>query len=118
MIGLLVSTIIARLGLLMEEALSFFPGAYLASQVVDILNPLLKNAVSAASATAVGRMVQAVVPQIEELHEIAAKRKFTRLEPWLADLIETVNALAQQIISPESDSFPASGGLGVTNSSR
>ncbi len=113
-VGIAVANLKTDLGPFIEEASSDFPGADLASQVIAILNPLLENAPSTTSATAVGRMVQDVVPQIEELHAIAAKRKFTRLEPWLADLIDTLNSLAQQIPGLDGEDFPTSGGVILT----
>ena len=113
-VGIAVANLNTDLGPFIEEASSDFPGADLASQVVAILSPLLKNAPSATSATAVGRMVQDVVPQIEEQHTIAAKRKFTRLEPWLADLINTLNSLAQQIPGLDGEDFPTGGGVILT----
>jgi hypothetical protein len=113
-VGIAVANLKTDLCPFLEQASTDFPGADLASQVVPILSSLLKNAPSATSATAVGREVQDVIPQIEELRVIAAKRKFTRLEPWLADLIGTLNSLAQQIPGLDGDGFPASGGVILT----
>ena len=81
----------------LDGATSDFPGAELAAQVLSILTTLVSDTKDADTATAVGRAVEQVVPQIEELHQIAAKRKFTRLEPWLADLLDTLNFLVQNL---------------------
>ena len=38
--------------------------------------------------TVPAQMVASIVPQIQNRHDVAVRRKFTRLEPWLANLLE------------------------------
>lgn len=109
-----VATLQTALNPFVQDAASDFPGSDIASQVVAILTTLLQNAASASSATAVGAMVQAVVPQVQQLHDIAAKRGFTRLEPWTADLLSSLNTLALQLPSLDGGDFPSGGGVILT----
>jgi hypothetical protein len=99
-----------------QEASTNFPESDLASEAAAILQQLLNNVPSAAtatiaSATEVSQMVQAVVPQVQALHEMAVNRNFTRLEPWLADLIAVLNFLVQKL--PSLDFYTDSPGIGV-----
>ncbi|MGH9429927.1 MAG: putative baseplate assembly protein [Terriglobia bacterium] len=109
-----VGTLQAAFNPFIEGAASDFPGSDTANRVVAILTTLLQNAASAASATAVGAMVQAVAPQVQQLHDNAAKRGFTRLEPWTADILASLNALALQLPSLDGGDFPVGGGVIVT----
>src|SRR5262249_10150027 len=42
------------------------------------------------------------------------RRSFTRLEPWLADLLNTLHSLADQLPSLDEDGTPADGGVILT----
>jgi hypothetical protein len=94
-----VATLQTALQPVINEVSGDFPGSDIASQVVTILQPLLTNAALLTSAAAVAALVSAAIPQIQELHDVAVKRKFTRLEPWLADLLAALNSLVNQLPS-------------------
>ena len=106
-----LATLNTDLGPFIEEAASDFPDSDIADQVVTILNSLITEATSAQSATEVGRMVGVALPEVEKLHQIAVNRKFTRLEPWLARLVSTMNFLAGQLATLEGEDFPPGGGV-------
>jgi predicted phage baseplate assembly protein len=91
------------------NAADLFPGNPLASQVVNILKKLSTD-IQGQSASTVG-LVQSVIPQIQQLRSVAAKRNFTRLGPWLDQLISALNAFIQK-----SSNSPGAGAIpgGVT----
>src|SRR6202008_909614 len=80
-----------------------FADSDLANQAVAALKQLLDNvaAISAASTVPLNvqaaEMVTSVIPQIQGLHDIAARRGFTRLEPWLAEMLSNLNVLASDL---------------------
>ncbi len=93
-----------------DEVSSAFPGSDIANQVAAILQPLHDHALLAASATAVAKLVSAVIPQVQQLHDIAVKRKFTRLEPWTGDLLVTLRTLVDELPSLDDSETPGDGG--------
>jgi Baseplate J-like protein len=95
---------------IIDEVSSAFPGSDIANQVAAILQPLHDNALLAASATAVAKLVNAVIPQVQQLHDIAVKRKFTRLEPWIGDLLITLRTLVDELPSLDDGETPGDGG--------
>lgn len=76
-----------------DEAASIFPDVDLASEVASLLTTLLAN-IKASPQTA-GAQAFAIQPQVESWHDTADRRHFTRLEPWLADLLRTVVSFEQ-----------------------
>lgn len=78
-----------------NEAAELFPDTDLASEIAqDILQPLSdKIDPTAAGATDAVDMVRAILPGLTEKHDLALKRKFTRLEPWIANILDTLNIL-------------------------
>jgi hypothetical protein len=95
-----------------NDASTVFPGSALAAQVAQILQGLISNAQTfvqnnptTASATALGQMVQAAIPQVQQQHDIAAKRQFTRLEPWIARILDALITLADQLPSLDGGDF-------------
>lgn len=84
------------------DATNIFSGGDLASQVASILQTLITNAKTLAAdpnATAAGvaDKLLPVIPQIQEIHDIAAQRSFTRLEPWIADILNDLTSLVEQL---------------------
>jgi uncharacterized phage protein gp47/JayE len=78
---------------LVADASNIFPGSVLARQVADILKEqLLKDGPSASK-------VEAVIPQIRIKRDVAAKRRFTRLEPWISHILDVLAWLAQNLLS-------------------
>ncbi|MFI5456620.1 MAG: putative baseplate assembly protein [Isosphaerales bacterium] len=94
-------TVSKALAPFIDQATSIFADSDLASTVSAILTELVNNVNAAPDGPTAGNMVRAAVPQIEQEHDIARKRKFTRLEPWTADLLSVLKALAS--ILPGSD---------------
>ena len=44
-----------------------------------------------------GGLAAGVTPDLENDHDLALKREFTRLEPWIANVIDTINTLIKEI---------------------
>jgi hypothetical protein len=76
----------------LEDASSIFAGSALAGQVKDILQGESEGEVKSFS---LSDLSSSVIPQVQELHALAADRKFTRLAPWLEKLLNTLNDLVQ-----------------------
>lgn len=85
------------LGPFVDDAANIFEGSDIATQTAGILTGLIEQAQSARSLTEAAAMVQGVIPQIQERHDIAVRRKFTRLEPWIAGILNTLHSLAEQL---------------------
>jgi Baseplate J-like protein len=102
------STVSDALAPFIEQAKSIFADSDLASTVAGILDELVSNVNSAADGLTAADMVRSVIPQIEQHHDIALKRNFTRLEPWTADVLAVLNALVPLLSKTET----AGGGQG------
>jgi hypothetical protein len=87
-----------------DEATSIFAESDLASQVAVILNELVANVNTAPDNQTAADMVHAAVPQIQQQHDIAARRRFTRLEPWTADLLDVLTSLVPIILGSDTGS--------------
>jgi Baseplate J-like protein len=95
-----------------EEAVTIFSGNDLAEEVAGALKTLLDNISQAGSGQDASEMAQSFAAEIENWQSIAARRKFTRVKPWLADLKETVNALIPALLKTQPESFTMEGGEG------
>jgi hypothetical protein len=84
-----------------DMASSIFADSDLATKVSGILRQLISDVNTAPDDQAASEMIQAAIPQIEEEHDIAARRKFTRLEPWTADLLQVLRALVGDVQDTE-----------------
>jgi hypothetical protein len=84
-----------------DEGNTIFSDVDLAQQVVKALGTLLHNIESITDTTISGtqaaEMVAGVVPQVQEALDVATRRKFTRLKPWLSDLLDALNVLVKQL---------------------
>src|SRR5215472_14963863 len=98
-----VTVLQSTLGPFIADATAIFSGGDLASEVANILQTLIDNAMTLAktdtSATDVTDLLLPVIPQIQEKHDIAAKRGFSRLEPWITDIINSLTSLVEQMPS-------------------
>jgi hypothetical protein len=86
-------TVTNALAPFIDQATSIFADSDLAGTVAGILTDLATNAQSAADGPTAADMVRAAIPQIQQQHDIALKRNFTRLEPWTADVLSALKAL-------------------------
>ena len=110
----LVQQAIAALTALVADAASLFPGSDLAEQVAGILqNDVLAGATASTSAADLIAALRAILPAIEQKHDVAAKRKFTRLEPWIADVSTTVQSLAERLAAAGNLAGGPAGGVPV-----
>jgi hypothetical protein len=96
-----------------EEATTIFSGNDLVEEVAGALKTLLDNIGQAVSGKDASGMAQSFAAEIENWQSIAARRKFTRVKPWLADLKETVNALIPALLRTQPESFTTEGGEGT-----
>jgi hypothetical protein len=76
-----------------DQATSIFADSDLAGTVAGILTNVVNQVKSAPDRVTAAGMVRAAIPAIQEEHSIAERRKFTRLEPWTADLLAVLRAL-------------------------
>jgi predicted phage baseplate assembly protein len=100
------------------DATNLFPGTSLAQSAAALLsNPppnsppgLLENLQAATDKSGSGAVVfvQQTIQQMTELHDLAIKRNFTRLEPWLAEILDTLAALVSQLPGLETNASLAS----------
>jgi len=97
-----------------EDADNLFPGSSLAAQVKDLLKGppggppgLLDRIQGKADPKTLADLGRGVVPQLQKLRVLAAKRGFTRLEPWIAQLLTTLNESIQQLTRQEDNPAPA-----------
>lgn len=101
-----MATLHSALDPFIADASNIFAGSDLAAQVATLLQGLNSSAQtfvndnpSTATATGVAELIPPVQPQVQALHDIAARRKFTRLEPWIATILDVLNSLVQQLPS-------------------
>ena len=80
------------------EAASLFAANHVAEQVAAVLQDLIGDAAaSAGTSDAVLPLVRSAIARIRDWHDLALRRRFTRLEPWLADLLDTLGTLVGQL---------------------
>ncbi len=92
-----------------DDASTIFAGSDLANQASGLLDKLVKSISESDTGQVAAERVRGIIPKVQEMHAVAAKRKFTRLQPWLANLLETLNSLVEQL--PNVGTAPASGTL-------
>lgn len=93
-----------------DDASSEFAGSDLAYEVATLLQTLLGNILQGTTGRAAANAIQAALPDIKAKHDLAVRRKFTRLEPWLAQLLSDLNTLIEQL--PVLDQAAGSASLG------
>ena len=87
-----------------DDAGTLFTGGDIASQVAELLQQLIADANTLqtnedASAADVAGLVLPVIPQIDEKHDVAVRRGFTRLEPWISDIGNALRSLSEELSS-------------------
>jgi Baseplate J-like protein len=109
-----VDAVKALLQPFVDDASGVFSDSELAGEVAQTFTQLMSDVATAGSPTAAAEMVAAVLPQIEDKHALAEKRKFTRLEPWLANALTVLQQLVQRLPNigdGEGGPPPGSGGI-------
>lgn len=76
------------------EAAGIFADSELAGEVAQSLTQLIANLQTASHASDISELISEAIPGIEEKHDLALKRKFTRLEPWLGRLLADLVSFA------------------------
>jgi hypothetical protein len=98
-----VTVLQSALGPYIADATDIFSGGDLATEVATILQTLIANATALAKtdsfAADVAALILPVIPPIQGKHAIAVQRGFTRLEPWISDIGNTLTSLVEQIPS-------------------
>ena len=80
-----------------DEADSIFSGSDIAAAVKALLEPFLPGATDPVPAGTVAVSLVQLIPEIQSKHDVAVKRKFTRLEPWLSHLLDVLDSLVLQL---------------------
>lgn len=80
-----------------DDASSEFAGSDLAYEVATLLQTLLGNIREGTTGQEAANAIQAALPDIQAKHDLATRRKFTRLEPWLAQLLSDLKTLIEQL---------------------
>ncbi|WP_128913957.1 putative baseplate assembly protein [Granulicella sibirica] len=77
-----------------DEAASIFVDIDLGNQVSNLLTTFLKNVALTDDPASLAASIR---PQIEGWHDLSVKRRFSRLEPWLADLLRDISQFRRQV---------------------
>ncbi len=114
-----VAALRAALEPFISDATILFNSGDLAMQVAAVLQQLISDATALAanestSAGDIANLIVPVIPQIQEKHDTAARRGFTRLEPWTSEAIQVLDSLLAQLGSLDDgrQRGPAIAGLG------
>ena len=91
------ATVTTALQPFIGEASDIFSGSDTANQVAATLQTVVDQLQSSTTATKAVEMIESILPQLEETHDLALKRKFTRLEPWIANILDTLNSLVEEL---------------------
>lgn len=86
-----------------EDAATLFDGGDLATDVANILRDLLTSAGDVlaakanATATDVAALIGPSIAHVQDKHDIAVRRGFSRLEPWIGDVGNNLTSLAERL---------------------
>jgi hypothetical protein len=94
-----LDTITTALSPFLDEVSTIFSGSDIAQQVAQILQDLEGEIDATTSAGDAVRFIQNALPDLEQKHDLSLKRKFTRLEPWIGNILDTLNSLVQELQS-------------------
>ena len=86
--GETIDSLNKQLSKYIADAATIFADSKLAAQVAAALQNI-----TATSNASESQAVQQTITQLTELHDLAVKRNFSRLEPWLAEILDTLAAL-------------------------
>jgi hypothetical protein len=104
-----------------NDAATIFAGSSLANQAATILGNssdpqappgLLDNITSDVAGREAAELVRGTIPKVQAIYSLAKTRNFTRLEPWLAQLLDALYSLVQQLPPLTSRDGPVGGGAG------
>ncbi len=114
--GRAVAALQAALEPFITDATILFNGGDLAMQVAALLQQLIADATALAanpntSTSDIANLIVPVIPEVEDKHDTAVRRGFTRLEPWIAEVNQTLGSLLVEL--PNRDDGEGGGG-GVT----
>lgn len=87
------TNIVPTLQLFLADAVNVFAGSTLASEVAKVVRQLLTAIPLNLNSFDADRLIHESQARLREIHDFAARRKFTRLEPWIAEvsaLVETI----------------------------
>src|SRR6185369_5295257 len=87
------STIASTLDSFVAQASNLFSKSTVAARVAKILQSLADSHRSGQILGTTGVVLQEVISNLKELHATALNRKFTRLEPWIAEVAKAVEAI-------------------------
>lgn len=102
-------TVTTALQPFLDEASEVFSGSDVAEQVAAILKSLEDQIQATTTAAQAVASITKILPQLEEKHDLALKRKFTRLEPWIANILDALNSLVEQLPQSFQSSIAAPG---------
>lgn len=111
------AAIMAALEPFLQESSTIFAENDTAQQVAQILLEFESKIQPTTTAEEAVRLIQPMLPELQEKHDLAVRRKFTRLEPWIADILAALNSLIEELpqLSPLSSSGAGSvAGEGAT----
>jgi hypothetical protein len=90
--GETIASLNQQLSKYITDAATLFVDSKLAAQVAAALQNII-----AAGTASESQAVQQAATQVTQLHDLAVKRNFTRLEPWLAEILDTLAELVSQL---------------------
>jgi hypothetical protein len=92
--GSIVSILQAGFGPFIDEAGTIFSDVAAAAEISTALQAVLNSISNSTTATEGLNLVSPLVPIVQEKHDVAEKRGFSRLEPWLSRLLGILNDIA------------------------
>jgi len=89
-----------------DEGTAIYSDSDLGNEVVSLLKDLLNNLKALkqdpdqkAESQQAAALVREVIPQVQKDLDVAKRRKFTRLRPWLAELLNALKSVAEQLLT-------------------
>jgi hypothetical protein len=79
-----------RLNPYIADAANLFSGSSFAGQIAEVLQRYIDGTRSRRTDQEAAKLGNDTIARLEELHDFAQKRNFTRLEPWIAEVLKTV----------------------------
>jgi hypothetical protein len=80
-----------------DQADSIFSGSDVAASVKELLEPFVPGNSDSLDPQEIPVALAKLIPEIEAKHDLAVERKFSRLEPWLADLLAILNSFLEAL---------------------
>ncbi|CAB3803377.1 hypothetical protein LMG28688_05771 [Paraburkholderia caffeinitolerans] len=92
-----------------DEASTIFAGSDLAAGVAADLANLISAVNTAADLPTAASYVSALIPAIQAVQDVAARRQFSRLEAWVSDLVSRLTDLVTSVLDLDGESVPVPG---------